>query len=138
TTFTNYNITNGFIDKFVYSIATDHFGNVWFGTSEGITEYIYDNTVNTIEQTKNENGITLFPNPASNMVSLNIDSENYQNINNEDFEMNVYNMMGKLVKTAVLKQNQNQINMDDLSNGIYMLIVKSKSVTTTKKLIIQK
>lgn len=72
------------------------------------------------------------------MVSLNIDSENFQNINNEDFEMNVYNMMGKLVKTAVLKQTQNQINMDDLSNGVYMLIVKSKSVTTTKNLIIQK
>jgi len=46
--------------------------------------------------------------------------------------------MGKLVKTEILKQNQKQINIGNLSNGVYMLILKSKSLTEKKKLIIQK
>ena len=136
-TWTTYK-TNGVSSCDVRSIAIDQQGNKWFGTDCGVSEFIENNIVNTNDQLKNEKIMTIYPNPASDLVSLNIGSDSYQNGISEDFEINIYNLMGKLVKTVILKQNQKQINIGNLSNGVYMLTIKSKSLTATKKLIIQK
>ncbi len=74
----------------------------------------------------------LFPNPASDIVTLDVD-----NTNNEELALNFYNIMGELVKSEILKQNQREINIGGLDNGIYMLIIRSKSTIENKKLIIQ-
>jgi len=46
--------------------------------------------------------------------------------------------MGSLVKTELLKQNQQQINIGDLSNGIYIVKIKSKRLIGNQKLIIKR
>ena len=46
--------------------------------------------------------------------------------------------MGALVKTETLVQNQQQINIGDLTNGIYIVEIKSKEWTENQKLIIQR
>jgi len=74
----------------------------------------------------------LFPNPASNIVTLNIDNER-----NTDLILNIYNAIGTLVKSEMLKQNKRQINVGDLSKGIYLVEIKSKEWTNKQKLIIQ-
>ncbi|MDD2413307.1 MAG: T9SS type A sorting domain-containing protein, partial [Bacteroidales bacterium] len=85
-------------------------------------------TENTVE-----NQINVFPNPASDLLTLNIDNKN-----NGDLTINIYNLIGMLVKTEVLNQNQNQISLESLNNGVYMLEVKSKEWTKKQKLIIKK
>lgn len=52
--------------------------------------------------------------------------------------LNIYNVMGVLVKSETLKQNQRQINIGDLSNGVFMVTVKSKDFTENQRLIIQR
>lgn len=47
-------------------------------------------------------------------------------------------MMGSLIKTEILKQNQQQMNVSDLSNGIYVVEIKSKDWTDKQKLLIQR
>ncbi|NTW31380.1 MAG: T9SS type A sorting domain-containing protein [Bacteroidetes bacterium] len=76
---------------------------------------------------------TIFPNPAANIVTLNI-----KNASNEGMELNIYSIMGVLVRSEILKQNQNRINIADLRNGIYIIEVKSKDFTVNQRLIIQK
>ena len=75
----------------------------------------------------------LYPNPASDIVTLNID-----NTNNADLILNIYNVIGKLVSSETLRQNQRQINIGYLSNGIYMVVIKSKEWSENQKLIIQR
>jgi len=53
-------------------------------------------------------------------------------------EIKIYNINGKLVSSEILKENQQQINIGDLSNGIYMVEIKSKEWTEKQKLIIQR
>jgi hypothetical protein len=74
-----------------------------------------------------------YPNPASDIVTLNID-----NVNNADLTLNIYNVIGKLVRYETLRQNQRQINIGYLSNGIYMVEIKSKEWSENQKLIIQR
>jgi len=94
----------------------------------------FDNLITSIsEQTSKSNLFNLFPNPANNIVTLNIDYT-------KDIvpKLNIYNLMGSLVRSETLKQNQQQINVSDLSNGIYMIEIKSKGLKENQKLIIQR
>lgn len=77
--------------------------------------------------------INIYPNPSSDIIALNIDQNNLT-----DLTLNIYNVTGSLVKTILLKQNQQQINVNDLSSGIYLVEIKSKEWTEKQKLIIQR
>lgn len=58
--------------------------------------------------------------------------------NNVDLTLNIYNVMGTLVKSEMLKQNNRQFTIGDLSNGVYMVTIKSKDFTENQRLIIQR
>lgn len=77
--------------------------------------------------------ISLYPNPAFDIVTLQVDKKS-----NADLILNIYNVMGSLVKTETLKQNQQQINVSDLINGIYLVEIKSEDFRSEQKLIIQR
>ena len=94
-----------------------------------IESYSNSTGIDNIEK----NSYSIFPNPATDIVTLNID-----NVSNIDLILNIYNVIGKLVKTETLQQNQQQIDIGDLDNGIYMVEIKSKEWTEKQKLIIER
>jgi len=61
-----------------------------------------------------ENTITMFPNPADEFVniSLQLDGEN---------TVNIIDMNGKIVLTKIVKAGMNQLDVTNLSSGIYTL-----------------
>jgi len=52
--------------------------------------------------------------------------------------LNIYNVIGKLTRSEELQQNQRQINIGDLNDGVYLVEIKSKKWTGKQKLIIQR
>jgi hypothetical protein len=95
----------------------------------------FDNLLTTSipEQTVQNKLFNLYPNPAFDIVNLNID-----NTKNADLTLNIYNVIGELVSSELLKQNQQQINIGDLNNGIYIVEIKSYEWSGKQKLIIQR
>jgi ligand-binding sensor domain-containing protein len=85
-----------------------------------------------IDKYKN-NSFILYPNPASDFVTLYID-----NGINTDFTLNIYNVIGTLVKTVTLNQNNRQINIADLCNGVYIVSLGTIHLNTIQKLIIHR
>jgi len=77
--------------------------------------------------------ITVFPNPASDMLALNTAHFNYT-----DLTVRIYNVVGQLVHAENIQQNQQQINIKNLKNGIYTVEIRSKEWTGKQKLIVQK
>lgn len=75
----------------------------------------------------------LYPNPASDIVSLEIN-----NTNREVLTLNIYNIMGFIVKTETISKYNNQINVSELNNGIYLILIKSKDLIREQKLVIQR
>jgi hypothetical protein len=47
-------------------------------------------------------------------------------------------MQGAMVKSEMLKQEQQKINITDLSNGVYMITIKSRNHTENQKLLIKR
>ena len=102
--------------------------------NSGDSSIYYFHTITGVNElmAQNEN-IIIYPNPATDIVTLNIN-----NANNKDLEINIYDITGTLVKSEILKQNQQKINIGDLSNGVYMVSIKSKDLTENQRLIIQR
>lgn len=76
---------------------------------------------------------SFYPNPASEFITFSTD------INNKsDLILNIYNLIGEQVKSELLKQNQQKINLRDLINGVYLVEIKSKEWSAKQKLTIQK
>lgn len=75
----------------------------------------------------------LYPNPSSDFITIAIENRNSDNL-----IWNIYSITGSLVKSETLKQSQQQIDIGDLSNGIYWVEIKSKEWVGNKKLIIQR
>ncbi len=76
------------------------------------------------------NNFSLYPNPVQN-GSFNIKSQN-----NQAFDIEVYNVLGKRVLEFNQIQNQN-INVSQLKSGVYLVKINQINASTTKKLIIQ-
>lgn len=95
--------------------------------------YVTTNTGSSSISEISNNEVSVFPNPASDIINLNID-----NAYNTVLKINIYNVIGALVKSELLKQNQQQINISDLKKGIYMLEIKTKEWSKKQKLIIQR
>lgn len=90
-------------------------------------------TASVAEQSAKNTLFNLFPNPASDVVTLNF----IQNIS-ADMTLNIYNVNGELISSKLLQQNQKQINIGDLNSGIYLVEIKSKGLTESQKLVIQR
>ena len=71
--------------------------------------------------------LVIYPNPT--LTHLNIDT------GLEIREITIIDITGKLIKT--IKQNTNDINVADLSNGIYFLKLVTDEGTITKKFVKQ-
>jgi ligand-binding sensor domain-containing protein len=106
---------------------------VYAGTANG---GIWKRPLSEFTMIKEENGkssFAIYPNPVSNIITVSFDSNIEANTT-----LNIYNVSGSMVKSELLKQNQQQINIGDLDNGIYVIEIKSKKQTENRKLIIQK
>ncbi len=75
----------------------------------------------------------IYPNPASKIVNLEI-----KNSNNKLLTLNIYNSLGILVKTQRISEKDNQIDVSDLSNGIYFIDICSDNYNVKQKLVINK
>ena len=77
------------------------------------------------EQIDGEN-ILLYPNPTSETLTIKISDSQYVNT-----QIQIFNTIGNLVKETELPEN-GQINVSELSNGLYFVRFKDNSQQTLK------
>lgn len=93
----------------------------------------YNSPISVDELPNTTSTLIIYPNPAKDIITVNV-SENH----NGQSILNIYNIFGSFIKTETLNQNQQNINIRDLSNGLYFVTIKSKESTQNQKLIIQR
>ncbi len=94
----------------------------------------FDNLITPVaELPLKESSITIYPNPASEKIFLNIN-----NSNGQDVKVNIYSLAGSLVRAEAIRQNSCQLDLGDLENGIYLVEIKSKDSEQKQKLIIRR
>lgn len=73
----------------------------------------------------NENNVSIYPNPANNVVNVNATS----NINNVE----IFNMMGQKVAAFDANDTNVQISTTALSNGMYMMRITTENGVSNQK-----
>lgn len=72
--------------------------------------------------------VSVYPNPANNTVTINTNTEG-------EATLEIITLEGKVVKSEVLKSNSTEVNVSDLTNGIYLLNISNSSSRKAIKLI---
>lgn len=89
--------------------------------------------ITNTDEFDNDNIINVYPNPANDFVNLNCNISDYSTCN-----ISIYNLQGSLIKTEKLKDYHHQINVSDLSNGVYYLQITFEEFSKTIKIVIRK
>ena len=108
--------------------VTSYNSNEWDEFAQNTVDGIgyHGDTASTSEFTKNP--INIYPNPTNgNTLFFNL---------TKDARVNIYNILGKLVKTAEVKASNNTLDIATLNKGIYILKINSGVYFTTKKLLV--
>lgn len=70
----------------------------------------------------------IFPNPAKDFLTV---------TNAKDGKLEIFNLSGSLIYESNLNTNSKQINIQDITNGVYFIKVTTRNKTETSKIIIQ-
>lgn len=95
------------------------------------TCFVYE--VGIPENNSDMNSIKIFPNPASDFVHLDI-----EDFDNKTANVSIYNILGLLVKKQELTNHQKAIDVGDLNDDFYLVIIKIENSIFNQILIIQK
>ena len=92
------------------------------------------NIINTVSVKElNQKLISIYPNPANNYLNI-----NFPNSFSDPFDVNIYDLNGKLVFNQQLFNLKNTINLNDLKSGFYTYNITNKtSILKEDKLIIE-
>lgn len=105
----------------VIATSGSHQPNFYPGIENGFLVQFYEPLVTKIDNhdVHNEFINDLFPNPTSDVLNLEIQNSKHQNVNIE-----ILSAIGQRVFTDRFIENNIQLNVKDLSNGIYFLKVE--------------
>lgn len=95
--------------------------------------FTYNNSTLSTSNFNTLENIKIYPNPTHGNISI----SNIQNIELKTIE--IYSVLGKLIKQLPFKQNTNQlqVNLTDFNSGIYLMKIQDKTdSSTTQKLVI--
>lgn len=98
-----------------------------------LAEYSYIPISTVDEMTMPSNGLKIYPNPASGILHVTLNNNNYT-----IEQLEIYDLTGKKIDFPDTKVNSNKTTIDvsNMSKGIYLLKVKTKNIVLTKKVSI--
>ena len=94
--------------------------------------YVSYNTTGIEESNRQNIAVSLYPNPASDKVTIQVGNAN------EEYNILIYNSLGHLVKKEKSSQSIREIGVSGLSAGLYIVDITGKDFFVKKKLIISR
>ncbi len=86
-------------------------------------ELVFKNSATNIEQTLVLNTkLTVYPNPASDVLNINLSNANFKNSN-----LSIFNISGKEILNANMNGSNTQVNIEELSNGVYFVNISNQN-----------
>lgn len=117
-------------------VKVESVGNVFFDMND--KNFTITALTTSLNKYANAEGLNLllYPNPFSNTVKIDITSNNL--LNSDKTVLNVYDVLGNIVRTEKIKLTENYTEVFDfssLANGSYLVVVTDGSIKSVAKLI---
>jgi ligand-binding sensor domain-containing protein len=125
---TTYTTSDGMANNEVWSIYEDKQGNIWFGTTSGVSKFNPNVGVNEIAK----ESVNIFPNPANNSITFNTGMYS-------GFQLTIFNSIGQIVLQKQLINSITTLNIQYFKQGIYYYqLINDKGKEMRGKVIISK
>ncbi len=85
--------------------------------------------VNAGMEAAESNNVNIYPNPAKNIVNVNLPVDNAQ--------IDIVNVLGQIVKTVNATSENETISLEGMERGMYIFSIKMQDKTITKKVIVE-
>lgn len=110
---------------------------VWFNASNTNDSAYIDITFNvtplSVNETSKEIGLSIYPNPAKEIINMNIENVNFST----NVSVEIYDMIGTKVLSQNVSGSIQRFDASDLANGSYLVtLISDKKSILTKKIII--
>lgn len=105
--------------------------NAYVNGQKSNVSYIEDEVALSNEDINKPN-FSVYPNPSSGIVNLNLSSE----VNNKTLE--IYDVLGSLVKSISVNGKSALVDLSELSGGIYYLQMSTDELQIMEKILIKK
>ncbi|EAZ96883.1 peptidase S8 and S53, subtilisin, kexin, sedolisin [Flavobacteria bacterium BAL38] len=122
---------NGLIADGTWTLLVDDPFNGDGGTISNFTIEICAVTASLSSNDNVFNSLSVFPNPAKGTVNIDL-----AGAVTGDTTYELFDVQGRKVVTKVSSNNFETLNVENLSDGIYMLSIQNGSTKTTKKVVI--
>ncbi|MFN4971543.1 MAG: T9SS type A sorting domain-containing protein, partial [Bacteroidota bacterium] len=112
-------------EYFVYYRAVDQSGNL----SKRVFRKVTVNFATGLKQIGANETMALYPNPTSGLCTVLLSTK-------EEGSIEIYNIVGTLIKNVTYKSNQTQIDLDlsDEKPGMYFVVMKAGGKKKTTKI----
>lgn len=115
------------LGQVVYTKATGTNGSV----AQGVQQPFEISTTVGINETTIQLELSVYPNPATNYLTLKVDSEKLDNLN-----FQLIDLQGKVIENKKVSSTTTSINVESLPKAIYFLsVVKNNQIVKTFKII---
>lgn len=113
------------IGQVSYKTISGSNGKINEGVQQPIEIFVLGN--DNFQEIKLE--ISLYPNPATSILNLNFGSYTIENFNYQ-----IFDNLGKSIKKGKILKSETQLNIENFSNGIYLLQISNnqKALKTFK------
>lgn len=78
-------------------------------------------------------GITLYPNPANNQLNI-----RFESLPAQPAQVSLYDFNGRKVKATRVQQLTNQLDITELSPGLYLFVLESKEGVFRQKVLVRR
>lgn len=116
----------------IASISDDHKLVMMLGNKRGGLALYKSAPISDVSLQELKLNFSIFPNPSNGNFTIKSD------LNLINSNVTVSDFYGKIIYNDNLNSNQKQIDLSDLSSGIYMVTLNQNGMSTTQKIIIEK
>ncbi len=104
--------------------VTQTMGNAIYRMAAGSQSFTYDNRVASMKDVVSKSKVTVFPNPADEILNLQVEATTYH-----IYELEIIDLSGKIVHQQSYTTNNFQTNVADLQAGMYLYTIKGDKQT---------
>lgn len=103
------------------------------GSSYDFAVARYDNLLSDIATIEASNNfVDVYPNPAQSTLSIRLDS------NNTPTTVTLLNAYGQTVLSAIMHDNNSSLDLNNITNGIYIVQINTNGILINRKIIVEK
>lgn len=117
----------------------------WVGNSQTSEDfpaimYKWDGVVSSNHEIqRNEISLRVFPNPFTDFFHLEMNHLDFKKNKPDNLQLEIYDVLGKKIKTQKITEAHSEIHFSNASNGIYFYILKTqKAILNSGRLVLKR